>query len=810
MSRRRPHQKGDGSSEDEAEASSGALKRRKTSESSEEIEKRLESLICRVGEKSTSSLESNLEGLSLVLEADLPNFKPQILRILVLCSYQLPEKCTIYATLIGLLNVRNYNCGAEFAEMMIRELKRLMNLNQYEEARHIVRFMADLVNCHVIAHTSILSLYESLFTVTKEDDVPQARRDWFAYAVLSSLPWVGAELQEKKPTELNQVLASLHDYVTTKRNKLHHSLLRVWSVDEPHPQEEYLECLWAQIVKLSDDNWAEELIPRPYRAFEGLLMESVQQTLPTFVPPPHREGFSVYPLPKVVFRMFDYTDCPEGPLIPGNHSIERWLIEENLVQTLKTHKFDRKECATRMLSIPGKDKVPISHMVIEVLFGELFRLPSSSYPDVFFTAIFIELCKLQPSAMPQVLALASEMLFERLNTMNYSCMDKFVNWFSHHLSNFQFRWSWEEWSDCLQEDPAQPKPKFIREVLEKCLRLSYHQRIRDNVPESFEPLLPAEPIHRFKYEERIENPTEMEEAAQTASQRLVACIRQKASDEDLRTVLEEIPNPEKTAGVEEEEIYNPVRLEVLMQTLLHLAQKSFSHSCSALAKFHKLLKWAATGEDGKIDALRVLHDVWHSHPQMVLVLVDKMVRTQIVDCAAVAKWLFSPDMAKDFTRVYVWEIMHSTIRKMNMHVKKAEAELKEMQEKADFPEKKEEEEDEENEMMKSYSLFAPNEEDLKNIREKVDSAKSQQKNLFLIIFQRFIMILTDHLVRSKTAQKDFDTPWYKCTVERLQQVFLMHRETVQIYMATLENLLFTADLDKNILSTFQQFASLVR
>ena len=35
---------------------------------------------------------------------------------------------------------------------------------------------------------------------------------------------------------------------------------------------------------------------------------------------------------------------------------------------------------------------------------------------------------------------------------------------------------------------------------------------------------------------------------------------------------------------------------------------------------------------------------------MTAVLVDKMVRTQIVDCAAVANWLFSPDMAHEFTR----------------------------------------------------------------------------------------------------------------------------------------------------------------
>lgn len=50
----------------------------------------------------------------------------------------LPEKLTVYTTLVGLLNARNYNFGGEFVEAMIRQLKETLKNNLYDEAVHLV------------------------------------------------------------------------------------------------------------------------------------------------------------------------------------------------------------------------------------------------------------------------------------------------------------------------------------------------------------------------------------------------------------------------------------------------------------------------------------------------------------------------------------------------------------------------------------------------------------------------------------------------------------------------------------------------
>ncbi|XP_060574912.1 nuclear cap-binding protein subunit 1-like isoform X1 [Ruditapes philippinarum] len=624
-------------------------KRRRTSENVD-IEDRLESLISRVGEKSTSSLESNLEGLASVLEADLPNYKTKIIRILCECAVKLPEKQAVYTTLVGLLNAKNYNFGGEFVEMLVRNMKEALKTEEFESARLIIRFIADLVNCRVIVAGSLLAMFDNFIEVTLEDNIPQVRSDWYVYAVLTSLPWVGRELYEKKEMEFQKLLVSIDGYIS-KRQKIHVPALRVWSTDTPHPQEEYLDCLWAQIKNLRNNKWIEKQVPRPYLAFDSVLCEALQHPLPQIIPPSHNEEI-MYPLPTVVFRMFDYTDVPEGPAIPGSHAIDRFLIEEEMRYLIKTHNQDRKDCAAALLSYTTKNKIPLNYMIVEVMFGQLFRLPQPPYLEIFYGSTLIELCKLQPGSMPQVLAQATEMLYERLDTMKSPCIERFSNWFAYHLSNFQFRWSWDDWIACTQVNPLLPKPKFVTEVLHKCLRLSYHQRIKDTVPEAFRELIPAKPQARYKYEEEGAGSL----PGTMVSHQLIDAIKSKCTPEETLVLLKELPNP--LADDTDEPSHHPLRIDVFVSTLLHLGSKSFSHSFAAIAKFHFVLKMLAESEEGQICLLKTMYEVWSTHPQMMVVLTDKLLKTQIVECSSVANWLFSADMAPDFTRNYVWEIMH--------------------------------------------------------------------------------------------------------------------------------------------------------
>ncbi|XP_076633760.1 nuclear cap-binding protein subunit 1 [Colletes latitarsis] len=792
MSRRRVHEEEDGYER--------AYKKRRRVSENQEIEDRLESLILRVGEKSTSSLESNLEGLASVLEADLGMFRSKILRILTDCAIKMPEKCTIYTTLVGLLNAKNFNFGGEFVDYMVKNFKDSLKACKWDVARYSLRFLADLVNCHVLSCGSLMQLFDNMLDAANEDGVPQVRRDWYVYAVLSTLPWVGRELYEKKEQELDHLMVTIEIFLN-KRNKKHQPALRIWSSDTPHPQEEYLDCLWAQVRKLRQDNWAEKHIPRPYLAFDSILCEALQHNLPTIMAPPHHESYS-YPLPTVVFRMFDYTDCPaEGPLLPGSHAIERFLIEEHLRQIINNYFYERKDCAAQLLNFPYKAKIPLDYCIVEVIFGELFRLPAPKHLEICYGSILIELCKLQPSTMPQVLAQATEILFRRIDSMAAAAFDRFVWWFAYHLSNFQFRWSWEDWDSCLQRDPEHPRPKFIREVLLKALRLSYYQRIRDMMPESYADLIPPppEPIYKYTSEGASSLP------GTSAAHELVVSIRRKCTLEEVLNVLNTLPGPREN---EETNNFNPLKIDVFVQTLLNLGSKSFSHSFAAIGKFHYVFKVLAETEEAQICILRNMYALWKNHYQMMVVLTDKLLKTGIIECSAIANWIFSKEMASEFTKLYIWEILHLTIRKKNKHVTKLSTELTEAREKLRRAESRSGSSSEDEDSNKDRNKEKPSEDVVERMEEKLEAAQADQKNLFLIIFQRFIMILSEHLVRCDTDGIDYNTHWYKWTIGRLQQVFLTHHEQVQKYSSTLETLLFTPDLDPHILDVFHQFVSL--
>jgi hypothetical protein len=52
----------------------------------------------------------------------------------------------------------------------------------------------------------------------------------------------------------------------------------------------------------------------------------------------------------------------------------------------------------------------------------------------------------------------------------------------------------------LSNKEETPRVYFIKEAIEKCIRLSYFERIQKTLPEDFQSFLPNKPAPNFKYD----------------------------------------------------------------------------------------------------------------------------------------------------------------------------------------------------------------------------------------------------------------------------------------------------------------------
>ncbi|TKR94186.1 hypothetical protein L596_008505 [Steinernema carpocapsae] len=767
--------------------------------------------IATLGQKGESSVESELENLAQMLKGDIDEHKEVILNAISEGVVYQTQKVTMFSTLIGLLNASKFNFGGDVIKRLIADLDKRLQDHDYRHSTNIITFLCDLANAKVVTVVSVLEFLEVFVAALFDDDVPQVRTDWCCYTVLKSLPYVGQELSAKKSEGFENLFDGLKRYIEG-RKKTHVPMIQVWSATV-HEQEDYIDCLWAQISKLKGDNWVENHFQRYYIAFDSALTDSLQHNLPSIPLPPHVSS-TVYPCPRVVFRLFDYSDCDADTkaVLPGAHSIERFLIEDDIHHIIHLNIMDRKRCAAELLDYNKRHAVPLNYVIVECLFGQLMQLPTSPTLELFYGAVLIQLCGLQPSGMPQVLAQAAQLLYERLDTMQPICVQRLVDWFSYHLSNFQYKWSWNDWTDCMAGDSLTPKAYFVREVIEKCLHFSYHQQVTEFLPPSFDQMIPEKPLFIDVIDE--------EDPHADVAEKFKEALRAKKTGEEMLVIVKRAPEHvelEPDAMDQGEEV-DGTTFRIFFAMLLNMAQKSFSHSFAAFTRYHVTLRSAAEEREqiqGVI--LRTLYDCWKNHKQMMLVLIDKLLKMQVLDASIIVAWVFSDEMKGEFDRMWLWEVLCASVTRMARHYKLLVKEVAELEKQAsDMVTPKKEEDDamgeEKIEDLKSSDVTetARVHSKLGELKPKLEKIESTFRLIILDIVHKFIVTLTEHYMSADNLGADGASSSYiNYTSGRLRQFFLTYAEHLWFFADDLQKELFSAvTIDPRIAEIFVQFRAL--
>lgn len=245
--------------------------------------------------------------------------------MLLRCVTELPTKTPVYGTLAGLLNVKNMDFGADLTSLLGEQLQGALDAGDTLKVKMLVRFAGELVNSNVLGVANYVGLLDRFIDAATESlgvagARAQERADFFVLVALGALPWVGRQLAEGRPTDLQRQLKNVEAYLG-KRSRAMNDVVSPFG-EGSGAREDFLETLWQEVNKMKERDWSVPCVPRPHQAFEGRLSLGSQHALPAISMPAHSSTLT-YPVSRSVFRLFDPAES-EKELKAG----ERFVIEE--------------------------------------------------------------------------------------------------------------------------------------------------------------------------------------------------------------------------------------------------------------------------------------------------------------------------------------------------------------------------------------------------------------------------------------------------------------------------------------------------
>ena len=247
------------------------------------------------------------------------------------------------------------------------------------------------------------------------------------------------------------------------------------SEDKVMSYHNVIGLLQQQLTNESQSGWKLSCIPKFHAEAlqrknpDGIVLEEPPtHAFPTFtIPSP------VNPGPKPLFpeAYFSLFAKQEIMTVPTLNDIAASLIRDAIVDTIDQLDFNREAVAKFLVDLDcywsldtfskrgtaldqfrqedgDKDHKVLykpEDMVIDAIFSLLLKLPAPEHKLVYYHSLITQCCKVAPAAIAPSLGRAIRVIYKSLHAMDLELGYRFLDWFSHHLSNFEFRWRWTEW-----------------------------------------------------------------------------------------------------------------------------------------------------------------------------------------------------------------------------------------------------------------------------------------------------------------------------------------------------------------------------
>ncbi|KAJ1993323.1 Nuclear cap-binding protein subunit 1 [Coemansia umbellata] len=764
---------------------------------SKDIESRLSSLIIKVGDKNTPTLQNNLDALSVVLEKDYAKHESTVLRTFRQCVLELPWKVTVYSTLAGLLNAKNNETGEKVVSLMHQVLCKELAKGNWVSVKVLMRFFALLVGTNTISASTLLSMIDVFLKPVIIDngaDVAiSSSNSCYMFIAMSTLLWAGHSLKESSAAELGQRIKIAEMYVQRHAERNEGNNLTTVFHDALPKGSNILAYLLEVLCVVADNGWKIDTIFSPYDMFASEFSQAKSHELPALELPTNI-AFTAYYTPSEFLQL-----VPS----PADQIVHRFIMQDLISDTMAQLEANRKDCAKYLMQIHGlcgeavcsvmttaqhpEDVDPettlvFEYMVIEVIFGMLLQLPESLSREMYYTSLAIELRKAEPQILANVFETVIENIIARVQSVDVECINRLSNWLAIYISNFSFQWDWVKWESAANESESAPKRSFVQETLLKLIRLSYLDRVKSMLPESCLSLIPAKaPSHNFKFTVQA-----MDERTREVSVAMGKCLKSKGTAEQAMAILQE--NYSQWSDIDEDTRQTLAR-EMLVEHVLLLGSKTFSHMLNAIEKFMPALQRFGDSPEAKLQIAKITEDFWLKNPQFFAITIDKMINYRVIDPATVVELLFDSSHVGKWSKFHFWEILRNTVNKVNLRVVQLQGRLAAAHAAADA----------------MTDEADAHEQQTAESAEQVEATLGQmvqeQKDVVVSTTRHFVQLLSS----ADGSTDELDRAWL---LGRFKEFLRTYRAQITENASTLENVAFTAESSEDARLVFSNIRML--